>query len=95
LLKEDQRVTNTVNFSGDFSLTQRWKIGFRSGYDFENKKIIEMTTFNIRRDLHCWEMRFNITPLGTRKQYSFFINAKASILRDLKWDKRQSWYDNL
>jgi hypothetical protein len=94
LLKEDQRVTNTVNFSGDFSLTPKWKIGFRSGYDFE-KREVTMTNFNIYRDLHCWEMRFQMIPFGTRRSFTFYINAKASILKDLKYDKRQSWYDNL
>ena len=94
LAKEDQRVTNTTNFSGDFSLTPKWKIGFNSGYDFEAKEVT-ITNINIHRDLHCWEMRFTLTPFGTRRNYSFTINAKAAMLKDLKYDKRQSWYDNL
>lgn len=92
--KEDQTITNTVNFRGDFSLTPKTKIGFNSGYDIEAQEVT-MTNINIRRDLHCWEMGFSMTPFGTRKNYSFYINAKASILRDLKYDKRESWFDNL
>lgn len=92
--KEDQNITNTMNVKGDFSLTPNWKIGFNSGYDIKAKEVT-MTNINIHRDLHCWEMRFTVTPFGTRKNYSFYINAKSAILRDLKYDKRQSWYDNL
>jgi hypothetical protein len=93
--KEDQTVTNTVNLSGDFSLTPKWKIGFNTGYDIEEREVT-ITNINVHRDLHCWEMQFTITPFGTRQNYSFTINAKASMLRDaLKHEVNKSWYDNL
>jgi hypothetical protein len=93
-LKENQTTSNNLNISGDFSLTPKWKIGFNSGYDFEKHEVTP-TNFNIYRDLHCWEMRFTMTPFGTRQSYSFTINAKASLLKDLKYDRDKSWYDNL
>ena len=91
--KIDQTITNIVNIRGDFSLTPKWKIGFNTGYDFENQKVT-MSNIRINRDLHCWQMSFSMVPFGTRKSYSFYINAKSSILRDLKYDRRESWYDN-
>ncbi len=91
--KQDQETTNTVNLSGDFSLTQKWKVGFNTGYDIEEREMT-ITNININRDLHCWMMSFSIVPFGSRRSYNFTINAKANILRDLKWDKRQNWYDN-
>ncbi|MBN2350504.1 MAG: LPS-assembly protein LptD, partial [Bacteroidales bacterium] len=89
-----QKITQTLSFDGNFSLTPKWKIGFRSGWDFEANKLT-YTTVNIYRDLHCWEARFNWVPFGRMKSYGFTIQAKAAILRDLKWDKpKESWYDN-
>jgi lipopolysaccharide assembly outer membrane protein LptD (OstA) len=85
-------IISTIRLSGDISLTKKWKIGGNTGYDFEEKKIT-VTNLNIHRDLHCWEMRFAIVPFGPHKHYSFTINAKSAILRDLKYDKKKSWYD--
>ena len=52
------------------------------------------TTFNVNRDLHCWQMAFSFVPFGYAKSYSFTINAKASMLKDLRVQKNQSFYDN-
>ncbi len=82
----------TLNFSGDFSLTQKWKIGFNSGYDFGQKNL-SMTTFNLYRDLHCWEFRFDWMPFGDRRYFAFALNAKSSVLQDLKLNRRRDWYD--
>jgi hypothetical protein len=92
-LKKDQKITHTIDFGGDFSLTPKWKIGFNSGYDLIAKEVTS-TNVSVYRDLHCWEMSFNIVPFGPYRSYTFKIQAKSSILRDLKWDKKQTWYDN-
>ena len=86
-------IDHTIRFSGDLSLTKKWKIGGNTGYDFVNRKV-STTNLSISRDLHCWTMQISAVPFGPRKYYAFSINANSAILRDLKWDKRQSWYDN-
>ena len=48
----------------------------------------------VNRDLHCWQMAFNFVPFGYMKSYSFTINAKSSMLKDLRLQKRESNYDN-
>ncbi|MDP4273695.1 MAG: putative LPS assembly protein LptD [Bacteroidota bacterium] len=85
--------TQTFRCNGNFSLTPKWKVGFSSGYDFEQKKM-SMTNFNISRDLHCWELTANFVPFGEYRFYEFTINVKSSMLHDLKYNKRQSWQDN-
>jgi hypothetical protein len=80
-------VIQTLNFSGDLSLTQKWKLGFRSGWDFEAKDL-SYTSLNIYRDLHCWEMSFDWIPIGPRKSYTFTIKVKSAILQDLKLTRR-------
>jgi len=82
-------ITNTLNFNGDFSLTQKWKIQFNSGYDFREKKISQ-TQFSINRDLHCWDMAVSWIPFGTYKSYNINIRVRASILQDLKLSRRSA-----
>ena len=86
-------VVQTVGLRGNFSVTDKWKVGFRTGYDFERRKM-SATTLDITRDLHCWVMSFHWVPFGERQSYSFTIGVKSSILQDLKYDKRENWYDN-
>lgn len=87
-------LVQTLSFSGSVSLTSKWKIGFSSGYDFKNKKLTT-TSLNFYRDLHCWEMRMTVIPIGYYKSFSFQINVKSSILQDLKFTKRDHYLDNL
>ncbi len=82
----------TLSFSGDVSLTPKWKAGFRSGYDFKGKKLTT-TSLNFFRDLHCWEMSLSVVPLGYLRSFSFKINVRSGTLRDLKLSRRQSHYD--
>jgi hypothetical protein len=88
----EKSVRKTFNISGNVKLTSKWKIGFHSGYDFDNKEI-SYTSLDFYRDLHCWEMRFNWIPLGFRQSFKLSINVKSSVLQDLKLNKRKSFYD--
>ena len=85
-------ISQIVNFSGDLSLTPKWKINFQSGYDIKNKEVTS-TSFGVTRDLHCREMTFNCMPFGQHQSYNFEIHVRSSLLRDLKLTKRDSWYD--
>lgn len=85
-------ISQMVRINGDFSLTPKWKFGYSTGYDFQQKEITA-TSFNISRDLHCWEMTFSCIPFGTHQSYNFQINVRSSLLKDLKLTKRDSWYD--
>ncbi|MCE9539961.1 MAG: hypothetical protein K8R85_12190 [Bacteroidetes bacterium] len=85
-------LTQTATFNGDLSLTKNWKISLASGYDFTNKKVT-VTSINIYRDLHCWEMRFNWVPFGFRQSFSLDLNVKSAMLKDLKLTRKKDWYD--
>ena len=85
-------IIQTLDFTGDLSLTPKWKVMFTSGYDLLHKKMT-FTTFDLIRDLHCWELRFHIIPFGFNKSYMLTINVKSSVLQDLKITKRKDWRD--
>lgn len=92
--REDQRkVVQTLALNGQINITPKWKFTFRTGWDFTHNEV-SYTSINLYRDLHCWEMRFNWVPLGPRKSWNFSINVKASILQDLKLNRKNDWRDN-
>lgn len=84
--------SQTLNINGDISITPKWKFGFTTGYDFDNKGF-SYTSINVYRDLHCWEMVLNWIPMGYRKSYNFTIRVKASVLKDLKLEKKTDFRD--
>lgn len=86
-------ITQSMQFSGDFSLSEQWKIQFNSGFDFEAKKLTQ-TNLKILRDLHCWTMSLDWTPFGYYTSYNFRINVKSSMLQDLKMERRKNFIDN-
>ena len=82
----------SLNFSGNIKITPKWKIGFRSGYDFKEKELT-YSSVDVYRDLHCWEMLFHWIPIGFHKSYTLTIRVKASVLQDLKLEKKKDWID--
>ncbi len=87
-------ITQTLGFNGSVTLTEKWGITFSGSYNFESKKV-DYATFNLTRDLHCWQMNFTWIPLGFRQSWSFNIGVKSAMLKDLKYDKHNSYFDNL
>ena len=88
----EKKVIQTLSFNGDVSITEKWKIGFTSGYDFQQKDF-SYTSINIYRDLHCWEMIFNWIPTGYRKSFNLTIRVKSPVLQDLKLTKKKDFRD--
>jgi len=87
-VSDSQRQSILVN--ADVTILKYWKLGYSGGYDLQAGEWTP-TSLNLYWDLHCWEFNFNIIPLGVRKSFSFRINVKASILRDLKFEQRRPY----
>ena len=85
---QKQITNNSLMFSGNISLSKKWKIGGSSGYDFKNSGVT-YTQLRFERDLDSWKMNFNWVPFSTRASWYFFIGIKSSLLSDLKYDKRR------
>lgn len=90
--KMEYKMDFTHNFSlnGSVTLTPKWQVSGNASYDFKVKKIT-YSSISVRRDLHCWNMSANIVPFGTYKSYNFHIGVNASMLSDLKYDKRSEY----
>lgn len=86
-------ITQTLTLSGDVRLTPKTAVTYNTGYDFRQNEIT-MTRVGISRDLHCWEMSFSWIPVGYMKSWNFTIRAKASMLQDLKYERRKDYHEN-
>ena len=80
------KFTHSLSLHGNIGLGQGWKVSANMTYNFDYKKVTACT-FNISRDLHCWNMTASINPIGMFKSFTFHIGVNASILSDLKYDK--------
>lgn len=85
-------VSQAFTVGGSVSITKKMSATYTSGYDFTGKEIT-MTQIGISRDLHCWQMNFNWVPNGTMKMWNFTIRVKASVLGDLKYERRKDFHD--
>jgi LPS-assembly protein len=46
---------------------------------------------SIAREMHCWQMSINVTPVGRYRFFSLNISPKASILQDLKINRTRQF----
>ena len=74
---------NSLNFNGDFSLTEKWKVGGTGYYDVSMGGLQQFSMF-ISREMHCWQMSINVMPVGIFRSFNITVNPKSGILRDLK-----------
>ncbi|MFT4521662.1 MAG: lipopolysaccharide assembly outer membrane protein LptD (OstA) [Bacteroidia bacterium] len=84
--------SQNIRYQGNLKLTDYWRIGFSSGYNFTTKTP-GITSINFARDLHCWEFDFFWVPVGTYKQFNFVLKVKADKLKDLKIRQQETWFD--
>ncbi|MFI0428937.1 putative LPS assembly protein LptD [Mariniflexile sp. HMF6888] len=85
--RENQISSHSLMFSGDIKLSDKWSIGASSGYDLKNAGFT-YTQLRFERDLMSWRMNFSWVPFSSRSSWNFFIGIKSSILKDLKYEKR-------
>ncbi len=85
-------ITQGLMLRGNVSVTKKMSLTYSTGYDFTGKQITQ-TQIGITRDLHCWEMNFNWFPNGSMKMWNFTIRVKASVLGDLKYERRKDFHD--
>lgn len=89
----EMKFTHYLTLNGNIGLGKGWKVSANMTYNFDYKKVTACT-FNVSRDLHCWNMTASINPIGPFKSYTFHIGVNASILADLKYDKNSNQSTN-
>jgi hypothetical protein len=85
-------ITSSLNWNGDFNLTEKWKVGLSGYYDLHALQMQSLTA-SISRDLHCWQMSINVTPVGYSHYFNITISPKAGILQDLRINRTKYFYE--
>jgi hypothetical protein len=86
-------IAQSLGVDGSLNLSENWKVTYFASYDFTNNNIAN-ARLQIYRDLHCWEMSIGWTPFGFAQGYNITINAKSSLLQDLRLTKNRSARNN-
>ncbi len=81
-----------VTWNGDLNLTPKWKIGMNGTYNFSTKELGTVSMF-LSREMHCWQMSINASPVGRYRFFNFTISPKSGLLRDLKINRTRYFYD--
>jgi hypothetical protein len=83
-------IYSNMNFGGSFTLTPKWNFSANGYYDFTTMKL-QTLTMAISRDLHCWQMSINVSPVGIYRTFSISISPKAGVLQDLRINRNRSF----
>jgi hypothetical protein len=81
---------SSLNFNGDFSLTPKWKVGATGYYDANTGSLQQLSTF-ITREMHCWQLAINVTPIGLYRSFNVTFSPKSGILRDLRINRSRTF----
>jgi LPS-assembly protein len=87
----EQKFSSNLTFSGSFSLTPKWNFAMNGFYDFDTNDL-QTFTMSINREMHCWQLSINVTPVGPYRYFSFTISPKSGMLQDLKVNRTRYFY---
>lgn len=85
-------INQDVNVNSSLNLTPKWKLGANGSYNITAKEIGVVSMY-LSRDMHCWQMSINVSPVGRWRYFSINIAPKSPILRDLKVNRTRSFVD--
>jgi len=86
----ENSISNTIGIRGSFTLFDIFRISVNTGFDFVDLGWAP-TLLSLYVDLHCWELSASVRPNSGLQSYSFALNVKSPLLKDLKI-KRSSTY---
>jgi len=89
----EKEFSSNLTFSGSFSLTPKWNFSVNGYYDFDTKNL-QTFTMSISREMHCWQMSINVTPVGPFRYFNITINPKSGLLQDLKINRTRYFYQD-
>jgi hypothetical protein len=78
----------TLMLNGDVSFTKRWKLVTAINFDLKTKDITN-ARFALTRDMHCWALAFNWTPIGGNKSFLFSVRSTSKLFTDAKLELRK------
>ncbi|MEP7250949.1 MAG: putative LPS assembly protein LptD [Ginsengibacter sp.] len=83
-------VSQNTSFGGTLNLTSKWQMGVNGYYNISLGQLNSLA-LSISRDMHCWQMSINVSPVGVYRFFSINISPKSPLLRDIKVNKTNSF----
>lgn len=81
--RRDGTPTATVNARNiNIKLTPKWDFQTQIGYDFVRKELTP-AQFTLNRNLHCWNLSFQMNPFGDNQYYFFSLRVDAGQLQSI------------
>ncbi len=84
--------SQNVNWTGTLNLTPKWQIGLNGSYNITQKQL-GLINMYLTREMHCWQMAINVSPVGASRFFNISISPKSGLLRDLKINRTRYFYD--
>jgi hypothetical protein len=81
-----------MNWNSTLSLTPKWQLGINGFYNISQKELGTLSV-SIAREMHCWQMAVNVSPVGRYRFFNITISPKSSLLRDIKVNRTRYFYD--
>ncbi|MDX1637493.1 MAG: putative LPS assembly protein LptD [Balneolaceae bacterium] len=79
----DDNVSATLNANNiSFQLTSKWSFSTQIGYDFVEKELTP-SRFRLSRDLHCWNLSFEMNPFGEFQYFFFRLSVDSSQIQGI------------
>ena len=87
-----KNVSQNVNWNSTLALTKRWQIGINGYYNITAGELGTLS-LSISRELHCWQMSINVSPVGRYRFFNIAISPKSGLLRDVKINRSRNFYE--
>jgi hypothetical protein len=78
-----------ISVAGSLQLTRTWSVAGGFAYDVISRALNGIN-IRITKQLHCWSLSFVWYPVGINSGFYLVLNPIASVLRDLKIEKRST-----
>jgi hypothetical protein len=85
-------VYQDINWNGTVNLTPKWQLGLNGFYNISQRELGTISV-SIAREMHCWQMAINVSPVGRYRFFNISISPKSSLLRDVKVNRTRYFYD--
>ena len=85
-------ISQDVNWNSSVNLSPKWKVGVNGFYNITERELGTISMY-LSREMHCWQMAINISPVGRFKFFNLTISPKSGLLRDLKINRTRYFVD--
>jgi len=86
------QIFQDINWNGTLNLTEKWQLGLNGFYNISDRELGTISV-SIAREMHCWQMAINVSPVGKYRFFNISISPKSALLRDVKINRTRSFYD--